>query len=74
MRAPHFCLRNSITTNLGETVVVREEKGQDSADSKEVLDLECIDIWVMGGLVVVQHEIDDVARGSNEEELEGSEV
>lgn len=53
---------------------MREEKGQDSADSKEVLDLECIDIWVMGGLVVVQHEIDDVARGSNEEELEGSEV
>jgi hypothetical protein len=61
-------------TNLGQTIVVREEKGQDRADSKEVLDLECIDVWVMSGLVVVQHEIDDVARGSNEEELEGSEV
>lgn len=53
---------------------MREEKGQDGTDSKKVLDLERIDIGVMGGLVVVQHEIYNVARGSNEEELEGGEV
>ena len=53
---------------------MREEKGQDSTNSKKVLDLERIDIWVMGGLVVVQHEINYIARRSDEEELEGSEV
>ena len=53
---------------------MREEKGQDGTDSKKVLDLERIDIGVMGGLVVVQHEIDNVAGGSNEEELKGGEV
>jgi len=74
VQAHWFPLSSSIITNLGETVVVREEKGQDGTDPKKVLDLECIDIGVMGRLVVVQHEIDNVARRSNEEELEGSEV
>lgn len=74
MRASCFLLSNSIITNLGKTIVVREENGQDSTNSKKVLDLERIDIWVMGGLVVVQHEINYIARRSDEEELEGSEV
>lgn len=73
-RALEFPRSNSIIANLRETVIVREEKSQDGTDSKKVLDLERIDIGVMGGLVVVQHEIDNVARGSNEEELEGGEV
>jgi len=53
---------------------VREENGQDGADSEKVLDLECIEIWVMSWFVVIQHEVDDIARGSDEEEFECSQV
>lgn len=61
-------------TNLGEMVVVRKEQGQDGADPKEVLDLERIEIGVVSRLVVVEHEVYDVSGGTDEEELERSEV
>lgn len=38
------------------------------------MDLEGIDIRVMRGLVVIQHQIDGVCRGANEDDLEGGVV
>lgn len=51
-----------------------EEQGQDGTDSKKVLDLESIEVWVMGRLVVVEHEVNDVPRGTDKEELECGEI
>lgn len=51
-----------------------EEQRQNHTDPKKVLDFERIDIGIMGRLVVVEHQINDVGRGSDEQELEGGEV
>jgi hypothetical protein len=34
------------------------------------LHLECVEIWVVGGLVVVEHEVDGVRGGADEDDLE----
>ena len=51
-----------------------EENRKHRADSQEVLDLESIDVGVVGWFVIVKHQIDDIGRGANEEKLEGGEV
>lgn len=51
-----------------------EQQRQDHTDSKQVLDLEGIDIGIMSGFVVVQHQIDDVGRRADEEQLECGKV
>jgi hypothetical protein len=61
-------------TNLRKTIAVGEEQRQNRTDPKEVLDLECVEIGIMGRLVVVEHQINDVGGGSDEQELEGGEV
>ena len=33
--------------------------------------LESVLVWVVGGLVVVEHQPDDVGLGGNEDDLEG---
>jgi hypothetical protein len=38
------------------------------------LDLEGVQVRVVRRLEIVEHEVDDIARGSDEEELEYSEV
>lgn len=64
----------SANTHLGETVVVGEKQGQESADTEEVLDFEGVEVGVMGRLIFVQHQVDDVTGGSDEEQFEGGEV
>jgi hypothetical protein len=61
-------------TNLGESIVVGEQQCQDHADSKQVLDLEGINIGVMSGFVIVEHEVDDVGGRADEKELECGQV
>lgn len=51
-----------------------EQQCQNHADPKQVLDLEGIDIGVMSGLVVVEHEVDDVGGRADEQQLEGGQV
>lgn len=53
---------------------MREKDREDRADSQKVLNLEGVNVRVVGGLVIVQHEVDNVAGGADEEELEGGEV
>lgn len=54
---------------LGEGVVIGECDGKDGGTGEEVLDAEGIDVGVVGGLVGVGHEIDDVSLRTEEEEL-----
>lgn len=61
-------------TDLGNAIVVWEKDCEHGADSQEVLNLESINVGIMRGFVVVEHEINDVGRGSNEEKFERSEV
>lgn len=51
-----------------------EEQGQNRTDSKEILNLECIEVGVVSRLVIVEHEVNDVSGGADEEKLERSEV
>lgn len=55
-------------------IVVGKENGQDCADTQEVLDLEGVEIGIMCRLEIVEHEVDDVTRGTDEEKLEGREI
>lgn len=57
--------------HLGELVAVGEEDGEDGTAAEEVLDFEGVDVGVVRGLVVVEHEEDDVGLGGEEEDLEG---
>jgi hypothetical protein len=50
--------------------VIGEKDGQDSCSSEEVLDSEGIDVGIVGGLVGVGHEVDDVALRAKEKDLE----
>lgn len=61
-------------TDLRDAIIPREENCEHCADSKKILDLESIDIGIMGGFIVIEHKIDDVGRGTDEQELESSEV
>ena len=60
--------------DLGELVAIGEEDGEDSGAAEEVLDFEGVDVGVVGWLVVVEHEVDGVGLGGEEEELEGGVV
>lgn len=53
---------------------MREKQGQNGADSKEVLNLEGIKVWIMGRFVVIEHEVNDIPGGTNEEDLECGEI
>jgi hypothetical protein len=56
--------------NLRKGVVVREDDGEDSSSSEEVLDAESVDIRIVGRLVGVGHEVDNVTLRTKEEDLE----
>lgn len=56
--------------DLGGRVIVGEGDGEDGGTAKEVLHSEGIDVDIVGGLVGVGHEVDDVALGADEEDLE----
>lgn len=55
---------------LQQGVADREDDGHDGGTTEEVLDAKCVDVGVVGGLVRVGHEVDDVALGADEEDLE----
>ena len=52
-------------------VLVREQDGEDGGAAEEVFDLEGVLVGVVGGLVVVEHQPDDVGLGGDEDDLEG---
>ena len=51
-------------------VLVGEEDRKNGAAAEEVLDFEGVDVGVVGGFVVVEHEVDGVGLEAEEEELE----
>lgn len=51
-----------------------EKYGENCTDPQQVLNFESVDVGIMSRLVVVQHEIDYVSGGANEEKLECREV
>lgn len=55
-----------------ELIAVWEKDGYDSAPTKEVLDLEGIDVWIVSRFVVIEHQVNDVGLGSKKKDLEGS--
>jgi hypothetical protein len=58
------------TTYLGERVLVREQDRQHRARANQVLHLEGVEVRVVRGLVVVEHEVDGVGRGADEDDFE----
>ena len=52
-------------------VLVREQDGEDGGAAEEVFDLESVLVGVVGGLVVVEHQPDNVGLGGDEDDLEG---
>lgn len=60
--------------NLGDAIIAWKENREHRANSEEVLNLECIDVGIMCGFVVIEHEVDDVGRGTDKQKLERGEV
>lgn len=60
--------------NLGDAIIAWKENCEYRADSEEVLNLESIDIGIMCRFVVVEHQVDDVGRGTDKQKLERGEV
>lgn len=56
--------------NLREGVLVGEKQSENSSTGEQVLDLEGIDVGIVGRLVGVGHEVDDVSLGADEHDLE----
>lgn len=47
-------------THLGDQIFIGEEDGEDGASGEQILDFERVDIWVVGGFVIVEHQIQDI--------------
>lgn len=60
--------------DFGKGVLVREQNGQHSGASEEVLDAEGVDVGIVCRLVGVGHEVDDVSLGSDEHDFKGQVV
>ena len=56
--------------DLPEAVFVRQQDGEDARAREEVLHAEGVEGRVVGWLVGVGHEVEDVALGAEEEDLE----
>ena len=52
-------------------VAIGEEQRQRRGAAEQVLDFEGVDVGVVGGFVVVEHEVEGVGLGGEEEEFEG---
>jgi hypothetical protein len=66
-----FASHNGGGSHLGEAVIGGEDQSEESAEPEKVLHFECIDVGVVRRLIVVQHEVDDIRRGADEQDLEG---
>ena len=53
--------------DLGEGVFLREEEREDGGAAEEVEDFEGVEVRVVGGLVVVEHQVDGVGGGEDED-------
>jgi hypothetical protein len=62
----------SVLSYLRKLVFVGEYDAQNGTSCDQVLDSEGIEVGIVGGLVVIEHQVDDVGRGSNKDELESS--
>lgn len=60
--------------NLRKGVVVRKHDGENSSSSEEVLDAESVDIGIVGRLIGVGHEVDDVTLRAKKEDLKNKVV
>lgn len=56
--------------DFADSILLGEQDGENGGSTEEVVDLEGIDVGIGGGLVSVGHEVDDVALGANEHDLE----
>lgn len=63
-------LRKGDGTHFCDLVFVREEDSENGAAAEEVLNFEGVDVGIVGGFVVVEHEVDGVGLETEEEELE----
>lgn len=59
------------TAYLPRLILVRKEDGHNGASYEEVLNFECVEIRVVGWLVIVEHEINGICRGRYEDDFEG---
>ena len=50
-------------------VAIGEEDAKDCGAAEEVLDFEGVDVGVVGGFVIVEHEVEGVGLGGEEEEF-----
>jgi hypothetical protein len=57
--------------HLGGSVLVGENDGKHSGSAKEVFGTEGVLVRVVGGLVIVEHQVNDVGLGGDEDDLEG---
>jgi hypothetical protein len=57
-------------THLGKRVFVWEQYRQYRAGSDQILHLECVQVRIVGRLVVVEHEVDGVRGGADKDDLE----
>jgi hypothetical protein len=57
--------------HLGGSVFVREDDGEHGGGSEEVFGAESVLVRVVGGLVIVEHQVDDVGLGGDEDDLKG---
>ena len=55
--------------HLGGSVLVGEYDGEDGGGSEKVFGAESVLVWVVGGLVIVEHQVNDVGLGGDEDDL-----
>ena len=55
---------------LRELVFVGEYDAQNGTSCDQVLNSKGIEVGIVGRLVVVEHQVDNIGRGSNKDELE----
>ena len=56
--------------DLRHGVFVRKQDSKNCGAAKQVLDAEGVLVRVVGGFVLVEHEVDNVGLGADEDELE----
>jgi hypothetical protein len=57
--------------HLGGSIFVREDDGEHGGGSEEVFGAESVLVRVVGRLVIVEHQVNDVGLGGDEDDLKG---
>jgi hypothetical protein len=58
------------STHLGQRVFVRKQYREHRACTNQILHLERVQVRIVGGLVVVEHQINGVCGSADEDDLE----